>query len=160
MSKNKRANTDSTIAQNRKARHDYHIEERFEAGVMLAGWEVKSLRAGKVQLVDSYVIFQRNEAWLIGVHITPLKEASTHVVAEPTRTRKLLLNRREINRLMGAVQQGGMSCVPLSLYWKSNRVKCEIALVRGKKEFDKRETEKDRDWGRQKQRIIRDHVRR
>ncbi len=158
MAKAKKNDSGSTIALNKKARHDYHIEERFEAGLVLTGWEVKSLRAGKCQLVDSYVQIHQGEAWLMGTHITPLKEASTHVVANPTRLRKLLLNRREINKLIGAVQQAGYSCVPLALYWKNNRVKCEIALVKGKKEFDKRETQKEREWGRQKQRIVREHT--
>lgn len=148
----------ATIAQNKKARHDYHIDEKFEAGLVLTGWEVKSLRAGKCQLVDSFIQLERGEAWLYGAHITPLKEASTHVIADPTRSRKLLLNRREINKIQGKVQQAGHSCVPLALYWKNNRVKCEIALVRGKKEYDKRETEKARDWNRQKQRVIREHT--
>ncbi|AZZ94220.1 SsrA-binding protein SmpB [Hahella sp. KA22] len=158
MSQAKNKNTGSTIALNKKARFDYHIVEKFEAGLALTGWEVKSLRAGKCQLVDSYVLLKDSEAWLLGAHITPLKEASTHVIADPTRTRKLLLNRRELNNLIGAVSQTGHTCVPLALYWKGNKVKCEIALVKGKKDFDKRETEKERDWNRQKQRVIRDHV--
>lgn len=159
MSKAKKAKASSnTIALNKKARHDYHIDDRFEAGMVLSGWEVKSLRAGKCQLVDAYVAFDKGEAWLQGAHISPLKEASTHVVADPTRHRKLLLNRREISRIMGKVQQAGLSCVPLALYWKNNRVKCEIALARGKKEYDKRETQKDRDWNRQKQRVVREHT--
>ncbi|RMF20013.1 MAG: SsrA-binding protein SmpB, partial [Gammaproteobacteria bacterium] len=143
----------NTIALNKKARHDFEVLEKFEAGMVLTGWEVKSLRAGKCQLVDSYVIFKDGEAWLLGAHITPLKEASTHVVADPTRTRKLLLHRRELHKLMGKVATQGLTVVPLALYWKNNRVKCEIALVRGKKEYDKRATEKERDWNRQKARV-------
>ena len=147
----------STIAQNKKARHDYHILDRFEAGLVLQGWEVKSLRAGKGQLVDSYVLLKDGEAWLLGAHIEPLNSASTHVVADPTRTRKLLLSQRELGKIFGAVSQQGHTCVALSLYWKKHLVKCEIALARGKKEFDKRATEKDRDWNRQKQRLARQH---
>ncbi len=143
-----------TIAQNKKARHDYHIEEKFEAGLVLAGWEVKSLRAGKAQLTESYVLLKDGEAWLLGAHITPLNTASTHVVADPTRTRKLLLNRRELSRLFRAKEQQGRTCVPLALYWKKNLIKCEIALVTGKKQHDKRATEKERDWNRDKQRIM------
>lgn len=144
-----------TIALNRRARHDYHLEERVEAGLVLEGWEVKSLRAGKAQLVDSYVLFKDGEAFLLGALITPLPSASTHLVTDATRTRKLLLNRRELNRLAGAVQQKGYTCVATALYWKRHRVKCEIALAKGKAQHDKRETEKARDWQRQKQRILR-----
>lgn len=153
----KKTPSGGTIALNKKARHEYHIDTRFEAGLALTGWEVKSLRAGKAQLVDSYVLLKDGEAWLLGAHITPLTSASTHVVADPTRTRKLLLHRREIDKIIGKVQQAGYTCVPLALYWKGNKVKCEIALVKGKKEYDKRATEKERDWNRQKQRIIREH---
>ncbi|MCH8499125.1 MAG: SsrA-binding protein SmpB [Marinobacter sp.] len=156
MSKKKPGSSSSTIALNKKARHEYHIEETFEAGLTLLGWEVKSLRAGKGQITDAYVVFKNGEAWLLGAHITPLNTASTHVIADPTRTRKLLLHAREISRLIGKTGQTGHTCVPLALYWKKNRVKCEIALVKGKKLFDKRATEKERDWNRQKQRIMRD----
>lgn len=156
--KPKRKPNSNTIAVNRRARHEYHIEQTFEAGVVLAGWEVKSLRAGKGQLTDSYVLIKDGEAWLLGTHITPLNTASTHVVADPTRTRKLLLHKKEINRLIGQIQQKGFTCVALKLYWKANRVKCEIALVKGKKLHDKRATEKDRDWQRQKARIVRDNT--
>ncbi|MDX1756965.1 MAG: SsrA-binding protein SmpB [Marinobacter sp.] len=155
-SKKKTGNTSSTIALNKKAKHEYHIEERFEAGLALLGWEVKALRAGKGQLTDAYVLLKDGEAWLLGAHIMPLNTASTHVVADPTRTRKLLLHAKEIARLVGKVNQTGHTCIPLALYWKKNRVKCEIALVKGKKLFDKRATEKERDWNRQKQRIMRD----
>ena len=144
-----------TIALNKKALHDYFIEQKFEAGLVLAGWEVKSLRAGKAQLVDSYVLLKDGEAWLMGCHITPLKTASTHVIADPIRTRKLLLNRRELGKLFGAVQQKGFTCVALSLYWKKHLVKCEIALAKGKKEYDKRHTERERDSNREIQRAVR-----
>ena len=143
------------IAQNRRARHDYFIEERFEAGLSLQGWEVKSLREGKAQLTDSYVFFKDGEAWLLNAQITPLQSASTHFVAEPTRPRKLLLNKREIDKLSGAVNQKGYTCVALALYWKKHMVKCEVALAKGKAERDKRDTIKERDWQRQKQRILR-----
>ena len=151
----KQKTSPGSIAQNKKARHDYHIEEKFEAGLVLSGWEVKSLRSGKVQLTESYVLLKDGEAWLLGAHITPLKTASTHVVADPTRTRKLLLNRRELGKLFASKEQKGHTCVPLALYWKKNLVKCEIALVTGKKQHDKRATEKERDWNREKQRTLR-----
>jgi SsrA-binding protein len=144
----------STIVQNRRARFDYDISDRFEAGIALQGWEVKSLREGKVQLTDSYVLLKDGEAWLIGVNIQPLNTTSTHYLAEPGRTRKLLLNRREIDKLQTAVQQKGYTCVCTTLYWKHHLVKCEIGLARGKAEYDKRQNEKDRDWQRQKQRIL------
>jgi SsrA-binding protein len=145
----------NTIAQNKKAHFDYHLEEKFEAGIVLQGWEVKSLRAGKVQLTDSYVLLKNGEAWLIGALITPLQTVSTHYVADPTRTRKLLLSRREIDRLIGATQQKGYTCVCTSLYWKGHLVKASIALAKGKQKHDKRETEKERDWNREKQRLVR-----
>lgn len=151
---NTKVKTNSTIAQNRRARHDYFIEEKFEAGVALQGWEVKSLRAGKMSLSDSYVIFKNNEAFLFGSQVVPLLSASTHVIPEDSRTRKLLLSRRQIEMLMGAVNQKGYSCVPLSCYWKGPLVKCEIALVKGKQQHDKRATEKERDWSREKQRLM------
>lgn len=158
MSKKKPGNTSSTIALNKKAKHEYHIDERFEAGLVLLGWEVKSLRAGKAQLTDAYVLLKGGEAFLLGAHFMPLTATSTHVIADPTRTRKLLLHAKEISKLIGKVHQAGETCVPLALYWKKNKVKCEIALVRGKKQFDKRATEKERDWNRQKQRIMREHT--
>ncbi len=156
MSEQKKAKdkASSSIAQNRKARHDYHIDERLEAGVVLEGWEVKSLRAGKVQLRDAYVLLKDNEAFLFGALITPLPSASSHVQADPQRTRKLLLNRREIDRLRGAVERQGMAVIALALYWKSGRVKCEIGVARGKKQRDKRATEKARDWNREKSRLL------
>lgn len=153
--KPKKAPGGGTIALNKRARFDYHIEERFEAGMVLLGWEVKSLRAGKAQLTDSYVLLKDGEAWLIGAQITPLTTASTHFVTDPGRTRKLLLKERELDRLIGAVQQKGYTCVATALYWKGHLVKCEIALAKGKKEHDKRDAEKERDWGREKQRIMR-----
>ncbi|MDF2529453.1 MAG: SsrA-binding protein [Gammaproteobacteria bacterium] len=148
-------NTQSaTIAVNRKARHDYFIEEKFEAGIMLQGWEVKSLRDGRAQIGDSYVIIHKGEPILLNAHITPLPTASTHIIAEPTRSRKLLLNQREINRLMGKVEQKGYTMVPLSLYWKGRNAKVEIALVKGKQMHDKRAAEKDRDWQRDKEMLF------
>ena len=144
----------STIALNRRARHDYHLEERFEAGVALEGWEVKSLREGKAQLVDSYVLIKDGEAWLLGAHITPLASASTHVVPDPQRTRKLLLHAREISRIYVATQQKGYTCVATALYWKGPRVKCEVALAKGKKQHDKRADVKAREWSRQRERIL------
>lgn len=145
----------ASIAQNRRARHEYFIEDKFEAGLALLGWEVKSLRAGKANLTDAYVLLKGNEAFLLGAHFTPLLQASTHVIADPTRTRKLLLKRREIDKITGAVQQKGHTCVPLSLYWSHGLVKCEIAVVKGKQLHDKRESEKERDWQREKARILR-----
>jgi SsrA-binding protein len=147
----------STIALNKKARHDYFIEDRFEAGLALQGWEVKSLRAGHVQLTESYIVIKDNEAWLFGFHIAPLSSSSTHITPEPTRTRKLLLHRRELDRLIGAVERKGYTLVPLALYWKRGRAKLEIALARGKHKQDKRASEKERDWDRQKQRLLRSH---
>ena len=147
-------NTSGTIAQNKRARHDYFIEEKFEAGLSLQGWEVKSLRAGRMTLSESYITFKNGEAFLFGAQIQPLLSASTHIVPEATRTRKLLLNRRELDKLLGAVNQKGYSCVPLVAYWKGPRPKLEIALVKGKQLHDKRATEKDRDWQRDKARIM------
>ena len=145
----------STIALNKKARHDYFIEDRFEAGLSLQGWEVKSLRESHVQLTESYVLIKDNQAWLLGVHISPLPSASTHIQADPTRTRRLLLHRRELDRLIGAVERKGFTLVPLALYWKHGRAKLEIALARGKQAHDKRAAKKDQDWNRDKQRIMR-----
>ncbi len=145
--------SDNTITFNKKARFEYEIEEQFEAGLALEGWEVKSLRAGKVQLVDSYVLLKNNEAWLIGSLITPLGTASTHIHPDPTRTRKLLLHRTELDKLVGLVERKGYTLIPLSLYWKKNRVKINIAVAKGKTQYDKRATEKERDWKREKQRL-------
>lgn len=144
----------NTIVRNKRASHDYHISERFEAGLALQGWEVKSLRDKKVQLTDSYVLLKDGEAWLIGVNIQPLNTASTHYVTDPGRTRKLLLNRRELDKIETAVQAKGHTCICTGLYWKNHLVKCEIGLAKGKVEYDKRQDEKDRDWQRQKQRIL------
>lgn len=143
-----------TIALNKRARHDFHLEERFEAGLALEGWEVKSLREGKAQLVDSYVLIKDGEAWLLGANITPLASASTHIVPDPQRTRKLLLHAREIARIYVATRQKGYTCIATALYWKGQRVKCEVALAKGKKQHDKRATEKAREWSRQKERIL------
>ena len=145
----------STIALNKKARHDYFLEERFEAGLALQGWEVKSLREGRVQLTESYVIIQNGEAWLFGFHIAPLLSASTHITPDPTRSRKLLLHRRELDKLIGAVERKGYTIVATALYWKHGRAKLEIALARGKQSHDKRATEKDQEWTRSKQRLLR-----
>lgn len=146
---------DNVIAQNKKAGHNFFIEERYEAGIALQGWEIKSLRAGKIQLVDSYILLKNAEAWLIGTQIPPLLSASTHVNPDPTRTRKLLMHRRELDKLVGAVQRDGYTVVPVKLYWQRGRVKLEIGLAKGKKQHDKRATEKERDWSRSKQRLIR-----
>jgi SsrA-binding protein len=158
MSKKKPKTPSNNIARNKRASHDYHLEERFEAGVALAGWEVKSLRVGKVQITDTYVLIKSGEAFLVGANITPLNTVSTHYVADPTRTRKLLLHKKELAKILSATQAKGLTCVCTALYWKGHLVKAEIALAHGKQDHDKRATEKDRDWGRQKQRIVRDNV--
>jgi SsrA-binding protein len=145
-----------TIVDNRKAFHDYFIEERFEAGLVLFGWEVKAIRGGRVQLKEAYVVVKNGELWLIGAHITPLQTASTHVHADPTRTRKLLMHAPEIRRLIGHVERAGYTLVPLNLHYKNGRIKLEIGLARGKKQHDKRQTIKEREWNREKQRILRD----
>jgi SsrA-binding protein len=141
------------IAENRKARHDYHFEDKFEAGLVLEGWEVKSLRAGRAQIAESYITIKNGEAWLIGAHISPLSTVSTHITADPIRTRKLLLHAAELNKLIGAVQRKGYTIIPLNLHWHKGRAKLEIALGKGKKLFDKREDIKRRDWERQKQKL-------
>jgi SsrA-binding protein len=146
---------DSTIALNKRARHEYHIEERLEAGLVLEGWEVKSLREGKIQLTDAYAIVKNGEIFLFGAQIQPLLSASTHVVPEARRTRKLLLSRGEIDRLVGQVERKGYTLVPLAMYWKKSRAKLELGLARGKQEHDKRATEKEREWDREKQRVLR-----
>lgn len=158
MAKAKKSKSpDTTIVVNKKASHDYFIEDTFEAGIALEGWEVKSLREKKVQLVDSYVILKDGEALLIGCRINPLNSASTHVIADPDRTRKLLLHKRELARLFTSVHQKGHTCVALKMYWKGHLVKMLIALAKGKKDHDKRDTVKDREWNIQKQRIVRQH---
>ena len=144
----------STIALNREAKHEYFIEERFEAGMVLQGWEVKSLRAGRINLRDSYIVVKNAELWLLGAHISPLLTASTHINHDPTRTRKLLMHREQINRMIGSVERKGFTIVPLAMYWKQGRAKVEIALVKGKQEHDKRATVKDREWQRDKARIM------
>ena len=148
-----------SIVENRKAGHDYFIEERFEAGLSLEGWEVKAIRAGRVQLKEAYVVIRNGELQLLGSHITPLGSASTHVRADPTRTRKLLMHREEINRLIGKVERAGYTLVPLDLHYAAGRVKLAVGLARGKRQYDKREAEKERDWGREKQRLLRQRVR-
>lgn len=153
----KSAPQNATIALNKKARFDYSLEEKFEAGVALQGWEVKSLRAGKCQITDTYVLLKNGEAFLIGGLITPINTISTHFVIDPRRTRKLLLKKRELNKLIGATQQKGYTCVCTAMYWKNHLVKVEIALAKGKQNHDKRETEKERDWNREKQRVVRDN---
>jgi len=155
MTKKKSKPSSNTIALNKKARHDYFIEEKFEAGIALKGWEVKSLRAGQINLTDTYVMVKDRQAWLLGTNISPLNTVSTHYVTEPTRTRKLLLNYRELKKLEDAIKQKGRTCVCTALYWKGHLVKCEIALAKGKAAYDKRMDLKERDWDRQKQRIMR-----
>jgi SsrA-binding protein len=155
MAKEAKEDGKSLIAENRKARHDYFIEDRYEAGLSLMGWEVKSLRAGRAQLTEAYVFIRAGEIFMQGAHLSPLNSASTHVIADPVRTRKLLLNRVEIDRLVGAVEREGYTIVPLELYWKQGRAKVRIGLAKGKKQHDKRATEKDRDWQRDKARVLR-----
>lgn len=155
----KKKTPDNTIVVNKKARHDFFIEQDFEAGVELQGWEVKSLRDKKVQLVDSYVLIKDGEAFLLGCNITPLTAASTHVVADPQRTRKLLLHKKELAQIFEATQAKGQTCVCTTLYWKNHLVKAKIALARGKQAHDKRATEKERQWNIDKQRIVREHNR-
>lgn len=154
MSKKKATADSATIAENRKARFEYSIEESYEAGLSLQGWEVKSLRAGRVQLKEAYVFLKNGEAFLFGAHVSALPTASTHVIPDPIRTRKLLLNRAELNRLIGAVERRGYTLVPLEMYWKNGRAKLRVGLAKGKKEHDKRATSKDRDWQREKSRLL------
>lgn len=146
-----------TIALNKRARHEYHIDQRFEAGLALQGWELKSIRAGRANIAESYAVVRNGELFLFGAQITPLISASTHVVADDRRTRKLLLHRREIDTLIGKVQRDGYTLVPMALYWKGNKIKAELALARGKQQHDKREASKERDWNREKQRLLRRH---
>ena len=152
MSKNKVSS--ATIARNKKAFHDYTILEKFEAGIVLQGWEVKSVRAGKVQMVDTHIHVRKGEAWLFNCLITPLLSASTHITPNTTASRKLLLNRKEIDKIMGRIDQKGFTCVPLAMYWKGSNVKIDIALAQGKKNYDKRNAEKDKDWAREKDRLF------
>ena len=146
----------NTIVQNRKALHDYAIEDRYEAGMVLQGWEVKSLREGRAQLVDAHAIIKHGEIFLLGMHISPLKTVSTHFEPDPTRTRKLLLHADEIKKLIGSVDRKGYTLIPLSLYWKKGNVKLELGLAKGKKAHDKRATEKAKDWTLEKARIMRE----
>ena len=160
MTKNKEKDSgNATIAQNKRARHEYTLEERFEAGIALQGWEVKALRAGRISLTESYAIVSNGEIYLFGAQIPPLISASTHVVADGRRTRKLLLHRNEIDRLVGKVERDGYTLIPLALYWKNGKVKLDLALAKGKQAHDKRQAEKDRDWAREKQRTMRKHNR-
>ncbi|MDH5327778.1 MAG: SsrA-binding protein SmpB [Gammaproteobacteria bacterium] len=154
MAKKKPKVSDNTIALNKKARHDFFIEEKMEAGMALEGWEVKSAREGRVQLRDAHVFIKNGEAWVSNTLITPLPTASTHISPQQNRIRKLLLHKQEINRLVGAVERKGYTLVPLAMYWKNGRAKLEIGLAKGKQMHDKRATEKDRDWQRQRQRIL------
>ncbi|KAF1687615.1 SsrA-binding protein [Pseudoxanthomonas broegbernensis] len=155
--KSKAEPANRTIALNKRARYEYHLIERVEAGIALQGWEVKAIRAGRANLTDGYAYVQDGEIYLIGAQITPLIQASTHVVANDRRTRKLLLHRHEIDKLIGKVEREGHTLVPTAMYWSGNKVKLEIALAKGKKEHDKRDTEKERDWQREKQRVMRRH---
>ena len=144
-----------SIAENKKAFHDYFIEERYEAGLVLEGWEVKAIRAARVQLKEAYVVLRSGAVWLIGCHISPLATASTHIKPDPTRSRKLLLHGNEIAKLIGKVERAGYTLVPLNMHFSKGRIKLEIGLAKGKKEHDKRAAEKDREWQREKQRLMR-----
>ena len=150
-----KANSGGTIALNKRARHEYHLEHKLEAGLALQGWELKAIRAGRANIGDAYAVVLSGELFLVGAQITPLIQASTHVVANDRRTRKLLLHRREIDQLVGKIQRDGYTIVPTALYWKGNKVKLEIALAKGKQAHDKREAARDRDWAREKQRAMR-----
>ncbi|MDQ2702008.1 MAG: SsrA-binding protein SmpB [Pseudomonadota bacterium] len=152
-----KANSSGTIALNKRARHEYHFEDRFEAGLALQGWELKSIRAGRANITEAYAVVRDGELYLFGAQLTPLISASSHVVADDRRTRKLLLHRREIDTLIGRVQRDGYTLVPTALYWKGNKVKAELALAKGKQTHDKREASKERDWDREKQRVLRRH---
>ncbi|MDB0063859.1 SsrA-binding protein SmpB [Gammaproteobacteria bacterium] len=154
MSKKKPLSDDNTIAINKKARFDYFIEDSFEAGLVLEGWEVKSLRAKNIQVKESYISIKDGEAFLQGAHITPLNTASTHITPDATRKRKLLMHRKEIDRLVGAVDRKGYTVVPVKLYWKKGRAKIEVGLAKGKQMHDKRASQKDRDWQRDKSRVL------
>lgn len=153
-SKKNNKTENNSIAQNRQATHEYFIEQRFEAGLVLEGWEVKSLRDGRIQLKESYVGIKKGEAWLYGAHISPMLSASTHIKPEAVRSKKLLLHRYELNKLIGAVERKGYTLIPLSMYWKNGRAKLELGLAKGKQLHDKRASSKDRDWQREKARIM------
>lgn len=148
-----------SIANNKKAFHDYFIEEKYEAGIALEGWEVKAIRAGRVQIKEAYVVIKRGEIWLLGMHITPLPTASTHINPDPVRTRKLLLHADQISKLIGKVERAGYTLVPLDLHYTRGRIKAEVGLAKGKKQHDKRDDAKEKDWVREKQRLMRDKVR-
>jgi SsrA-binding protein len=152
-----KANGGGTIALNKRARNEYHNEERFEAGRALQGWELKSIRAGRANIIEAYAVIRDGELFLFGAQMTPLISASSHVVADAHRTRKLLLHKREIDQLIGRVQRDGYTLVPTALYWKGNKVKAELALAKGKQSHDKRQADKERDWAREKQRVMRRH---
>jgi SsrA-binding protein len=152
--KKTKSGDDRVIAVNRKARHDYFIESKLEAGLVLEGWEVKSLRAGSAQITEAYVQLRKNEAWLIGAHFTPAKTTASYTTADPTRSRKLLVQRFELDRLVGAVERKGYALVPLDLHWTNGKAKLEVGMAKGKKQHDKRADKKDRDWQRQKERIL------
>ncbi|MDX1497039.1 MAG: SsrA-binding protein SmpB [Salinisphaeraceae bacterium] len=154
----KKSDTKPTIALNRRARHDFALEDRFEAGLVLQGWEVKSLRSGKGRIAEAYVLLKDGEAWLLGAHIDPLASASSHVHTDPTRTRKLLLNAQELSRLVGATERQGYTIIPTALYWKNGLAKLEVALAKGKQKKDKRDDVKKRDWQREKQRTLKHSV--
>lgn len=153
MASKKKASPGS-IAQNKRVRRDYFLEQTFEAGIALQGWELKSIRDGRVQLTDAFITLHRGEAYLASANITPLASASTHVIPEPQRNRKLLLHARELAQIFAATQQKGFTCVPTALYWKGNKVKCEIALAKGKQQHDKRAATREKDWQRDKQRLL------
>ena len=155
---NPAGNTDMSIISNKKAFHDYFVEEQFEAGIVLEGWEIKAIRAGRANIKESYVIVRDGEVFIFGMHITPLAQASTHVKPDPVRTRKLLLHATQINKLIGKVERAGYTLMPLDLHFQRGRVKVEIGLAKGKKQHDKREAEKDRDWDREKARLMRTKV--
>ena len=152
-----KTNGTGTIALNKRARHDYHLEQRYEAGMALQGWELKAIRAGRANIGESYAVVRKGELFLFGAQITPLIQASSHVVADDRRTRKLLLHKREIDTLVGKVERDGYTLIPTALYWKGSKVKAELALARGKQTHDKREASKERDWNREKQRLLRRH---
>jgi SsrA-binding protein len=154
----KKTSNKNLIVENRRAFHDYFIEERFEAGIVLQGWEVKSLRESKIALAESYVLLKNGEAWLFGAHISPLSTASTHIQPDPIRTRKLLLQIKELSKLFGSVERKGYTIVPISLYWKNGKVKLEIGLAKGKKQHDKRATLKERDWQREKLKLMKRRI--
>lgn len=154
---NDKKSGEKTIAVNKRAKFEYHLEERFEAGIALEGWEVKALREGRIQFTDAYILLKDAEAFLFGAHISPLPTVSTHVDPDPTRTRKLLLHRKELSHLIGAVERKGYTLIPTAMYWKRGRAKLEIALAKGKKLHDKRRAEKERDWQRDKRRLMKDY---